>query len=48
MYASLLDLMKETRAELADLAPRDNIDLHSFVFVVGDYKDSDAPVLDAS
>lgn len=39
VYASLLDLMAVTKAELADLQPRDNIDLQSFVWTVGEYKD---------
>lgn len=41
VYASLLDLMAVTNAELADLQPRDNIDLQSFVWTVGEYKDGD-------
>ena len=41
VYASLLELMALTRAELTDLQPRDNIDLQSFVWTVGEYKDGD-------
>lgn len=41
VYASLLDMMAVTKAELADLQPRDNIDLQSFVWTVGEYKDGD-------
>lgn len=41
VYASLLDLMAVTKTELADLQPRDNIDLQSFVWTVGEYKDGD-------
>jgi len=41
VYASLLDLMAVTKSELADLQPRDNIDLQSFVWTVGEYKDGD-------
>ena len=41
VYASLLDLMAITKAELANLQPRDNIDLQSFVWTVGEYKDGD-------
>lgn len=41
VYASLLDLMAVTKAQMANLQPRDNIDLQSFVWVVGDYKDGD-------
>ena len=47
VYASLLDLMAVTKTELADLQPRDNIDLQSFVWVVGDYKDGDHPPVSA-
>jgi hypothetical protein len=39
VYASLLDLVDRTRTELAALKPRDNIDIHSFIFVVGKYPD---------
>ena len=41
VYTSLLDLMAVTKAELSDLQPRDNIDLQSFVWTVGEYKDGD-------
>lgn len=41
VYVSLLDLMAVTNAELADLQPRDNIDLQSFVWTVGEYQDGD-------
>jgi hypothetical protein len=43
VYASLRDLIAQTKAELDDLDPRDNIDLQSFVYVVGDYKEGDEP-----
>jgi hypothetical protein len=36
---SLLDLAGRTTAELADLRPRDRIDVQSFIWVVGDYKE---------
>jgi len=39
VYRSLLDLAAESEAELADLGPRDRIDVQSFIWVVGDYKD---------
>lgn len=39
VYQSLLDLAATTEAELADLQPRDRIDVQSFIWVVGDYKD---------
>lgn len=41
VYASLRDLMAQTKAALSDLHPKDNIDLQSFVYVVGDYKEGD-------
>lgn len=37
VYGSLLDLAKETEQKLADLNPRDRIDIQSFIWVVGDY-----------
>lgn len=43
VYTSLLDLMVNANAALTDLKPRDNIDLQSFVWVVGDYKEGDEP-----
>lgn len=36
VYESLLDLIQETRTQLTDLAPRDNIDIQSFIWVVGE------------
>jgi hypothetical protein len=39
VYDSLLDLVAKTAAALADLAPRDRIDIQSFIWVVGDYQD---------
>jgi hypothetical protein len=39
VYESLLDLADKTTAELADLRPRDRIDVQSFIWVVGDYKE---------
>ncbi len=44
VYESLLDLVSKTAAELAELKPRDRIDVQSFIWVVGDYKeDSEQP-----
>lgn len=43
VYGSLLDLVRETKNKLADLHPRDGIDVQSFIWVVGGYKDADAP-----
>ncbi|MCX7289072.1 MAG: hypothetical protein NTW20_16395 [Rhodobacterales bacterium] len=40
-YASLLDMTAETGQAVADLNPRDNIDLHSFMWVVMDYRNED-------
>jgi len=37
VYASLLDLVDRTRTEIAAFKPRDNIDIHTFIFVVGRY-----------
>jgi hypothetical protein len=42
-YESLLDLVAVTRQEIATLDPRDNIDIQSFIWVVGAYKDDDKP-----
>ena len=44
VYESLLDLASKTAAALAELKPRDRIDVQSFIWVVGDYsKDSEQP-----
>lgn len=40
VYSSLLDLVKVTRANIAELSPRDNIDLQSFIWVIGHYTDA--------
>ena len=47
VYASLLDLMAQTKLELSDLRPRDNIDLQSFVWTVGAYTDGDEGLIAA-
>jgi hypothetical protein len=39
VYESLLDLVDKTAAELAELKPRDRIDVQSFIWVVGDYRE---------
>jgi len=44
VYASLLDLYAQTGAAIAALGPRDNIDLQSFVWVVGKYTTEDPAV----
>ena len=41
VYTSLLDLMAKAYVAVTDLEPRDNIDLQSLVWVVGDYKEGD-------
>jgi hypothetical protein len=44
VYDSLLDLARRTATELADLQPRDRIDVQSFIWVVGAYDEAtDAP-----
>jgi hypothetical protein len=39
VYECLLDLVERTSAELAELKPRDHIDVQSFIWVVGDYRE---------
>jgi len=39
VYESLLDLASKTAVELAELKPRDRIDVQSFIWVVGGYWD---------
>jgi hypothetical protein len=39
VYDSLLNLADRTAAELSDLKPRDRIDVQSFIWVVGNYKE---------
>jgi hypothetical protein len=44
VYEGLLDLAEKTATELADLKPRDRIDIQSFIWVVGDYStETEAP-----
>lgn len=42
-YLALLDLVAETRTAIATLKPRDNIDIQSFIWVVGEYREADKP-----
>lgn len=42
-YRSLLDLVAQIRTELSELSPRDNIDLQSFIWVVGAYPEPEKP-----
>jgi hypothetical protein len=39
VYASLLDLYAKTGSAIAEMNPRDNIDIQSFIWVVGKYSD---------
>ncbi len=39
VYKSLLDLVARTREALEELRPRDNVDLQSFIWVVGAYSE---------
>lgn len=39
VYESLLDLVAKTEAHIGDLHPKDRIDVQSFIWVIGDYKD---------
>jgi hypothetical protein len=41
VYEALLDLASATRQSVAALGPRDGIDIQSFIWVVGGYKDAD-------
>lgn len=43
VYASLLDLTNFTKQAIQDLQPRDNIDVQSFIWVVGAYTEADKP-----
>jgi hypothetical protein len=47
VYEGLLDLASRTEFELAELDPRDRIDVHSFIWVVGNYKEKGAPTPNA-
>lgn len=42
IYESLLDLVETTRLEISELGPRDNIDIQSFLWVVGSYDEAEA------
>lgn len=43
VYEGLLELTHDTREALRDLEPADNIDVQSFIWVVGGYTDADLP-----
>lgn len=40
-YLALLDLVDTTRAAIATLEPRDNMDIQSLIWVVGEYREGD-------
>lgn len=44
VYESLLDLASDTERNIAELGPRDRIDIQSFIWVIGDYQDGREPV----
>ncbi|WP_027234504.1 hypothetical protein [Leisingera caerulea] len=44
VYSSLLDLASRTSDELSDLRPRDRIDIQSFIWVVGAYREEQEDV----
>lgn len=46
VYESLLEMSREAEAAVADLGPRDRIDIQSFVWVVGAYDEPAPPILD--
>ena len=46
VYEDLLELATDTNTTIADLQPKDRIDVQSFIWVVGSYKDEDVPVRD--
>jgi hypothetical protein len=39
VYRSLIDVVDETEIQITDLEPRDRIDIQSFIWIIGDYKD---------
>ena len=41
VYESLLSLTIETKSEVAQLGPADNIDIQSFIWIVGRYDAAD-------
>jgi hypothetical protein len=43
VYSSLLELADWTAAKIKDLKPRDRIDVQSFIYVVGGYREDDKP-----
>lgn len=47
VYASLLDLVATTRRMIGPMGALDNIDVQSFIWIVGAYTDADLPLLEA-
>jgi hypothetical protein len=45
VYDALLDLAEETRIKLADMEPRDMIDIQSFIWTVVKYEEKDKAAL---
>lgn len=45
VYDDLLSLAFDTREHLRDLAPKDNIDIQSFIWIIGAYGEADAEKL---
>jgi hypothetical protein len=43
VYDALIDLAVDARTTLSDMAPRDMIDIQSFMWTVVEYKEEDAP-----
>ena len=41
LYQSLLDLVAKTESAIADLHPKDKIDVQSFIWVVGNYEEKE-------
>lgn len=48
VYESLLDLVDHTATAIASLKPADRIDVQSFIWVVGEYREEDLPTPSAS
>jgi hypothetical protein len=44
VYRSLLELTEDTKSAISSLRPRDNIDVQTFIWVVGGYTDADMPI----
>ena len=42
-YEALLDLVAATRTAITSLKPCDNMDIQSFIWVVGEYREENKP-----